>query len=53
MLQVFLFIGVLFIIVNLLLSRLSRRLELRERRRTGTKMKQVSGLEDQIITEPT
>ena len=35
MLQVFLFIGLLFIIVNLTLSRLSRRLEVRERKRDG------------------
>jgi len=34
-LQVFLFIGLLFIIINLTLSRLSRRLEVRERRRTA------------------
>ncbi len=34
-LQVFIFIGVLFIIVNLSLSRLSRRLEVREGRRTA------------------
>jgi aspartate/glutamate/glutamine transport system permease protein len=34
-LHVFLFIGVLFIIVNLALSRLSRRLEIRERKRTA------------------
>jgi aspartate/glutamate/glutamine transport system permease protein len=34
-LQVFLVIGVLFIIVNLALSRLSRRLEVRERKRTA------------------
>jgi His/Glu/Gln/Arg/opine family amino acid ABC transporter permease subunit len=44
-LQVFLFIGLLFVIVNLLLSRLSRRLELRERRLTGTTLQPVSGLE--------
>src|SRR3712207_7697510 len=37
-LEVFLFIGLLFIVVNLLLSRLSRRLEIRERRRSGTKI---------------
>src|SRR6201991_1099814 len=42
-LQVFIFVGALFIIVNLLLSRLSRRLELRERKLTGTKMKRVRG----------
>jgi aspartate/glutamate/glutamine transport system permease protein len=34
-LQVFLFIGVLFILINLTLSRLSRRLEVRERKRTA------------------
>ena len=34
-LQVFLFIGLLFIIINFTLSRLSRRLEVRERRRTA------------------
>jgi putative glutamine transport system permease protein len=47
LLQVLIFVGLLFIAVNLLLSRLSRRLEIRERRRTGTTMKPVSGLEDQ------
>ena len=50
-LQVFIFIGLLFILVNLLLSRLSRRLELRERRRTGTTLKRVSGQEDQVAAE--
>ena len=35
-LQVFLVIGVLFIIVNFMLSRLSRRLEIRERKRTAS-----------------
>ncbi|MGZ8648253.1 MAG: amino acid ABC transporter permease [Solirubrobacteraceae bacterium] len=34
-LQVFLFIGLLFIIINFTLSRLSRRLEVRERKRTA------------------
>jgi His/Glu/Gln/Arg/opine family amino acid ABC transporter permease subunit len=34
-LQVFLFIGLLFILINLTLSRLSRRLEVRERKRTA------------------
>ena len=47
-LQVFLFIGLLFIVTNLALSRLSRRLELRERARTGTTVKPVTGLEDQV-----
>jgi His/Glu/Gln/Arg/opine family amino acid ABC transporter permease subunit len=49
-LQVLVFIGVLFIVVNLLLSRLSRRLEIRERERTGTTVKPVRGLEDQVST---
>lgn len=35
-LQVFLFIGLLFIAINLTLSRLSRRLEVRERKRTAS-----------------
>jgi len=48
LLQVLLFIGALFIVVNLLLSRLSRRLEIRERERTGTTLEPVSGVEDQI-----
>ena len=48
-LQVFLFIGLLFIAVNLALSRLSRRLEVRERRRTAAgAMRRVSGLEEQV-----
>jgi His/Glu/Gln/Arg/opine family amino acid ABC transporter permease subunit len=52
-LQVFIFIGVLFVVVNLLLSRLSRRLEIRERRRTaGRPTARVSGLEDQVAAEP-
>jgi His/Glu/Gln/Arg/opine family amino acid ABC transporter permease subunit len=34
-LQVFLFVGLLFILINLTLSRLSRRLEIRERKRTA------------------
>jgi len=47
-LQVFLFIGALFIIVNLLLSRLSRRLEVVESKRTAVgDVKRVSGLEEQ------
>jgi len=49
-LQVLIFVGILFIVVNLLLSRLSRRLEIRERERTGTTIEPVSGLEDQVTT---
>ena len=51
-LQIFLFIGVLFVIVNYALSRVSRRLELRERRITGTKLRRVRGLEDQVAADP-
>ncbi|MEJ7797976.1 MAG: ABC transporter permease subunit [Solirubrobacteraceae bacterium] len=36
--------------VNLALSRLSRRLEIREQQRTGTRVEPVSGLEDQVVT---
>jgi His/Glu/Gln/Arg/opine family amino acid ABC transporter permease subunit len=46
-LQVFIFIGVLFVITNFALSRLSRRLEIRERKRTGGTAGPVIGLEDQ------
>jgi putative glutamine transport system permease protein len=50
-LQVFLMVGLMFVVVNLALSRLSRRLEIRERRRTGTTLRRVSGLEDQVALE--
>ncbi len=50
-LQVYLMIGFLFIVVNFSLSRLSRRLEIRERRRTGTTLQRVEGLEDQVALE--
>jgi His/Glu/Gln/Arg/opine family amino acid ABC transporter permease subunit len=49
-LQVFVFVGLLFIVTNLLLSRLSRRLELREQARSGTTVEPVTGIEDQAIT---
>jgi His/Glu/Gln/Arg/opine family amino acid ABC transporter permease subunit len=49
-LQVFLFVGLLFIIVNLALSRLSRRLEVVESRRTKVgEVKRVAGLEEQAV----
>jgi putative glutamine transport system permease protein len=51
-LHVFIFIGALFVIVNYTLSRISRRLELRERRITGTKLRRVRGLEDQVAADP-
>jgi His/Glu/Gln/Arg/opine family amino acid ABC transporter permease subunit len=50
-LQVFLVVGFLFLVVNLALSRLSRRLEIRERERTGTTLRRVSGIEDQVAAE--
>ena len=50
LLQVFIVIGVMFIVTNLALSRLSRRLEIRERERSGTQVKPITGLEDQVAT---
>jgi His/Glu/Gln/Arg/opine family amino acid ABC transporter permease subunit len=47
LLQVFIFVGALFVVTNFTLSRLSRRLEIRERVRTGGPAVQVLGLEDQ------
>jgi ABC-type amino acid transport system permease subunit len=49
LLQVFIVIGLMFIVTNLALSRLSRRLEIRERERTGTMVEPVAGLEDQVV----
>jgi His/Glu/Gln/Arg/opine family amino acid ABC transporter permease subunit len=49
-LQVMLFVGFLFVVVNYLLSRLSRRLEVREARRTATvEPVTVAGAEDLAI----
>ena len=50
-LQASLMVGFLFFVVNFSLSRLSRRLEIRERKRTGTTLKRVEGLEDQVALE--
>ena len=50
LLQVFIVIGLMFIVTNLALSRLSRRLEIRERRRSGTIVRPIEGLEDQVAT---
>jgi len=50
LLQVFLVIGLMFVVTNLALSRLSRRLEVRERERTGTTVEPVAGVEDQVAT---
>lgn len=51
LLHVFITVGLMFIAFNLLLSRLSKRLEIRERARTGTKVQRVTGLEDQVAAE--
>jgi His/Glu/Gln/Arg/opine family amino acid ABC transporter permease subunit len=48
LLQVFIVVGFMFIVVNLFLSRLSQRLEIRERARTGVQVGTVTGVEDQI-----
>ncbi|HWL66235.1 MAG TPA: amino acid ABC transporter permease [Actinomycetota bacterium] len=50
-LQVFLVIGAMFILVNFSLSRLSRRLEIRQRERTGVIVERATGLEDQVAAE--
>lgn len=47
-LEVFLFIGLMFVIVNYTLSRIARRLEIREEGSIGPKS-QVKGLEDQVV----
>jgi ABC-type amino acid transport system permease subunit len=48
-LQVFVFIGLLFVLVNYALSRLSRRLEVRESRRTKVgRVQTVTGVESQL-----
>ena len=53
-LQVMLFVGLLFVIVNYALSRLSRRLEVRESRRTAAvRPVTVAGVEDQAIEATT
>jgi glutamate transport system permease protein len=46
-LQVFVVVGAMFVVFNLSLSLLSRRLEVRERRRSG-EVETVTGLEDQV-----
>jgi His/Glu/Gln/Arg/opine family amino acid ABC transporter permease subunit len=48
LLQVFIFIGFLFVITNFALSRLSRRLEIRERKRTGGAAPTTALGEDQV-----
>ncbi len=51
-LHVFLVVGAMFVLFNLLLSLLSRRLEVRERRMLATtEMQAVTGLEDQVALQ--
>jgi His/Glu/Gln/Arg/opine family amino acid ABC transporter permease subunit len=50
-LHVFIVVGAMFVIFNLFLSRLSRRLEIRERARTGVTTERVTGLEDQVALQ--
>jgi len=47
LLQVFIFIGAMFVVTNFALSRVSRRLEIRELVRSGATAGPVAGLEDQ------
>lgn len=48
-LQVFFVIGMMFIIVNLALSRLAARLEVKQREKTGTEIEKLAGTEDQVV----
>lgn len=47
-LQAYLVVGLLFVLVNLALSRLSRRLEIRQQKVAGGKIAPVTGIEDQV-----
>jgi hypothetical protein len=44
-------VGAMFMVFNLALSQLSRRLEIKERARTQTTVERVTGLEDQVALE--
>ena len=50
-LHVMITLGAMFILFNLTLSRLSRRLEIRQRARVGTTTETVTGLEDQVALD--
>lgn len=50
-LQVFIFVGALFVLTNFSLSQLSRRLEIKQRERTGVAVEAVTGLEDQVALD--
>jgi ABC-type amino acid transport system permease subunit len=51
LLQVFLFVGALFVLTNFTLSRISKRLEIKQRERTGVATATVTGLEDQVALD--
>ncbi|MDQ3766759.1 MAG: amino acid ABC transporter permease [Actinomycetota bacterium] len=51
LLAVFVTVGLMFIIFNLALSRLSTTLEVRERKRTGVTVEAATGLEDQVAAQ--
>ena len=51
LLQVFLFVGALFVVTNFTLSRISKRLEIKQRERTGVATATVTGLEDQVALD--
>lgn len=51
LLQVFLVVGTMFALLNYGLSRLSRRLEIKQREKTGVDVEKVTGLEDQVALE--
>ena len=51
LLQVFLVVGSMFALLNYGLSRLSKRLEIKQRQTTGIEVEKVTGLEDQVALE--
>ncbi len=51
LLQVFLVVGTMFAILNYGLSRLSKRLEIKQRQTTGIEVEKVTGLEDQVALD--
>jgi len=51
LLQVFLVVGAMFALLNYGLSRLSKRLEIKQRETTGIEVEKVTGLEDQVRLE--
>jgi ABC-type amino acid transport system permease subunit len=52
-LQTYFVVGMIFLVPNLILSRLSRRLEVRQRQRYGAGAIKVAGVEDLTVLEVT